>query len=271
VQLAGKVALITGGGSGIGEAVARRFVSEGARVVIAGRRKEKLDDVAASLPAGSVTTIAGSVSDPVDAQLMVDAALAVSGRLDVLVNNAAAHIAGTVVDMDLAAWQEMLATNLTGPFMLMKAVIPHMVAAGGGAIVNMASLAGVVCVPGSPGYCATKAGLIHLTRQVALDYGRDGVRCNVVCPGPVRTAMLEQSLTPLAEATGAGLEEVFRRLHSAVPLHRVATPEEIGGICVFLAGDDSAFMTGSTVMIDGGIHFVDAFAAAAGEAGVNYG
>ena len=129
----------------------------------------------------------------------------------------------------------------------------------------------MVCVPGSPGYCATKAGLIHLTKQVALDFGKDGVRCNVVCPGPVRTAMLEQSLTPMAEALATDLDEIFRRLHGSVPLRRVAMPAEIGGLCVFLASDDSAFMTGSTVMIDGGIHFVDAFAAAAGAAGVNYG
>ena len=198
---------------------------------------------------------------------MVDAALAVSGRLDVFVNNAAAHLAGTVVDMELETWQEMLDTNLNGPFLLMKAAIPHMIAAGGGSIINMASLAGVVCVPGSPGYCATKAGLIHLTKQVALDFGKDGVRCNVVCPGPVRTAMLEQSLTPMAEALDTDLDEIFRRLHGSVPLRRVALPAEIGGICVFLASDDSAFMTGSTVMIDGGIHFVDAFAAAAGRPG----
>jgi NAD(P)-dependent dehydrogenase (short-subunit alcohol dehydrogenase family) len=271
MQLEGKVALITGGGTGIGAALARRFTAEGAQVVITGRRAEKLDEVAASLPARSVTTVAGSVSDAVSAQRMVDAALAVSGRLDVLVNNAAAHLAGTVVDMDLETWNEMLETNLTGPFLLMKATIPSMVAAGGGSIINMASLAGVVCVPGSPGYCATKAGLIHLTKQVALDFGKDGVRCNVVCPGPVRTAMLEHSLTPLAEALETDLDDVFRRLHKSVPLRRVATPEEIGGLCVFLAGDDSAFMTGSTVMIDGGVHYVDAFAAAVGEAGVNYG
>ena len=271
MQLEGKTALITGGGSGIGAALARRFAAEGARVVITGRRAEKLDEVAASLPAGSVTTVAGSVSDADSARRMVDAALAVGGRLDVLVNNAAAHLAGTVVDMELDTWHEMLETNLTGPFLLMKAAIPHMIAAGGGSIINMASLAGVVCVPGSPGYCATKAGLIHLSKQVALDFGKDGVRCNVVCPGPVRTAMLEQSLTPMAEALDTDLDEIFRRLHGSVPLRRVALPAEIGGICVFLASDDSAFMTGSTVMIDGGIHFVDAFAAAAGAAGVNYG
>ena len=118
----------------------------------------------------------------------------------------------------------MLETNLTGPFLLMKAAIPHMIAAGGGSIINMASLAGVVCVPGSPGYCATKAGLIHLTKQVALDYGKDGVRCNVVCPGPVRTEMLEYNLTPMAEVLDTDIDGVFAALPKFVPLRRVATP-----------------------------------------------
>ena len=271
MQLEGKVALITGGGAGIGAAIAQRFVNEGARVCITGRRKEMLEQVAASLPAGSVTTCVGDVCDDNDAGRMVDTALAISGRLDVLVNNAAIGPAGTVVEMDAAVWRQILETNLTGPFLLMKAAIPHMVAAGGGSIINMASLAGVVCVPGSPGYCATKAGLIHLTKQVALDYGKDKVRCNAVCPGPVRTAMLEGNLAPMADALGTDLDDVFRRMPKNVPLRRVATPSEIGGICTYLAGDDSSFMTGSTILIDGGTHIVDAFAAASGEMGVNWG
>jgi NAD(P)-dependent dehydrogenase (short-subunit alcohol dehydrogenase family) len=206
-----------------------------------------------------------------DTRRMVEAALSLTGRLDVLVNNAASNLAGGVLEMELETWQEMLDTNLTGPFLMTKAALPHMIAAGGGSIVNMASLAGVVCVPGSPGYCATKAGLIHLTKQVALDYGKDGIRSNVVCPGPVRTSMLEYNLAPMAEALGCDLDEVFRQLPRFMPLRRVATPDEVAGICVYLAGDDSAYMTGSTLMIDGGTHYVDAFAAAVGEAGLSWG
>jgi meso-butanediol dehydrogenase/(S,S)-butanediol dehydrogenase/diacetyl reductase len=271
MQLEGKVALITGGGSGIGAALARRFVAEGATVCITGRRAEKLEEVEASLPAGSCVTVVGDVRVPGDTERMVAEAVSVNGRLDVLVNNAAANLAGTVVDMDLETWQEMLDTNLNGPFLLMKAAIPGMVAAGGGSIVNVSSLAGVVCVPGSPGYCTTKAGLIHLSKQVALDYGKDGVRCNVVCPGPVRTEMLEYNLAPMAEVMGTDIDEVFRVLPKYMPLRRVAAPEEITGACVFLASDDSAFMTGSTLMIDGGTHYVDAFACAVGDAGVSWG
>ena len=271
MQLEGKVALITGGGTGIGEALARRFVAEGATVCITGRRAEKLAEVAASLPAGRCHAIAGDVRSEADTRRMVDEAAAVSGRLDVLVNNAAANLAGTVVDMDLATWQEMLDTNLTGTFLLMKAAIPSMIEAGGGSIINMGSLAGVRCVPGSPGYCATKAGIIHLTKQVALDYGKDGIRCNSVCPGPVRTEMLEYNLTPMAEVMGTDINGVFEALPKFVPLRRVASPEEVAGLCVYLAGDDSSNMTGSNIMLDGGTHIVDAFASAVGEAGLSWG
>ncbi len=271
MQLAGKVALITGGGTGIGQAITRRFVAEGAKVCITGRRKEKLEEVAASLPAGAVTTFAGDVSDDASVAAMVETALGISGRLDVLVNNAAIGTAGSIVEMDSATWREILEINLTGPFLTMKEAIPHMIKQGGGSIINISSLAGIVCVPGSPGYCATKAGLIHLTKQVALDYGKDKIRCNVICPGPVRTELLEYNFKPMAEALNTDLDEVFRRVPKNVPLRRIATPEEVTGLCVYLASDESSFMTGSTLVLDGGTHIVDAFAMSVGEMGLNWG
>lgn len=271
MQLEGKVALVTGGGTGIGAAIAERFVAEGARVCITGRRREMLEKVAGSLPKGSVTVCVGDVSEESAPQQMVDAALSINGRLDVLVNNAGICPTDTVVDMELAVWRQVLNTNLTGPFLTMKAAIPHMIEAGGGSIINVASLAGVVAVPGSPGYCATKAGLIHLTKQVALDFGKDNVRCNVVCPGPVRTEMLEHNFMPMAEMLNTDLDDIFTRVPKSVPLRRVAAPSEISGVCVFLASDDSAFMTGSTLVIDGGVHFVDAFAASVGEFAMKWG
>ena len=213
----------------------------------------------------------GDVSDPTSVAHIVDTALSISGRIDVLVNNAAIGLAGPIVDMDVAVWQQILGTNLTGPFLMMKAVIPHMLEAGGGSIVNMASLAGIVCLPGSPGYCATKAGLIHLSKQVALDYGKDKIRCNVVCPGPVRTSLLEFNLAPMAETLNTDVNDVMTRIPRNLPLRRVADPEEIPGICVYLAGDDSSFMTGSTILIDGGTHFVGRLASWATEAGVSWG
>jgi NAD(P)-dependent dehydrogenase (short-subunit alcohol dehydrogenase family) len=271
MQLEGKVALVTGGGTGIGEAITRRFVAEGAKVCITGRRQEMLEKVAASLPKGSVTIHAGDVCDDACTMGMVDTALAINGRLDILVNNAAIGLAGTIVEMDSATWRQILEVNLTGPFLTMKAAIPHMIEQGGGSIINISSLAGVVCVPGSPGYCATKAGLIHLTKQVALDYGKHRIRCNVVCPGPVRTELLEFNFIPMAEALNTDLDDVFRRVPKNVPLRRIAAPEEITGVCTFLAGDESSFMTGSTLIIDGGTHIVDAFALSVGEMGLNWG
>jgi meso-butanediol dehydrogenase / (S,S)-butanediol dehydrogenase / diacetyl reductase len=271
MQLDGKVALITGGGTGIGAAVAKRFVDEGAKVCITGRRKEKLDEVARTLPAGACTVAAGDCSVDGDAQRMVDEALGITGRLDILVNNAAIEMNKNVVEMEPAVWRHTLENNLTGPFLMMKAAIPSMVAAGGGSIINVSSLAGIRAVPGGPAYCTTKAGLIHLSKQVALDYGKNNVRCNVICPGPARTVLLEMNVHPLTEVLHTDLDGVFEKMSAFVPLRRIADPGDMAGLFVFLAGDDSNFMTGATLVIDGGIHMVDAFAAGVGTLGGEWG
>lgn len=271
MRLEGKVALITGGGTGIGAAVTKRFVDEGARVVITGRRREMLDEVAQSLPAGSVSVFCGDVCEEGNAQKMVDAALAFNGRLDVLINNAAIEINKRVVDMDPAAWRQMLEVNLTGPFLMMKAAIPKMIEAGGGSIINVSSIAGIVAVPGGPGYCTTKAGLIHLSKQVALDYGKHNVRCNVVLPGPVRTSMLEMNVEPLTDVLHTDMDGVFEKMGSNVPLGHIVKPPAVTGLFVFLASEDSGYMTGSTVVIDGGVTIVDPFAAAVGQYGGAWG
>jgi meso-butanediol dehydrogenase/(S,S)-butanediol dehydrogenase/diacetyl reductase len=272
MKLDGKVALITGAGTGIGAAIAERFVADGARICITGRRLEMLTKVAKSLPAGKVLTCAGDVTKLEDVRRMVETALVFTGKLYVLVNNAAIDPGGTtVVDIDPELWARVLETNLTGPLYLMKASIPHMVKAGGGSIINIASLAGLRCLPGMPAYCASKAGLIMLTKQVALDFGPAKIRCNAVCPGGTRTEMLELSLSPLTEATGMDLDGVFTRISSMVPLRRTASPDEIPGICSYLASDDSAFMTGSALLIDGGAAIVDVAGAALSNIGVKWG
>ena len=144
MKLEGKMALITGGGTGIGAAIARRFVSEGARICITGRRKELLEDVAGSLPAGSVITYQGDVTIYEDARHMVETAFKFGGKLDILVNNAGIDPPGNVVELDPDLWRQVVETNLTGPFLLMKETIPHMIKNGGGSIINIASLAGLV-------------------------------------------------------------------------------------------------------------------------------
>jgi len=264
MRLNGKVALVTGGGTGIGEAIARRFVADGAKVCISGRRQELLDQVATSLPPESVATCAGDVSCYEDVERMVQAALDLGGKLNVLVNNAAKDQIppANVVDLDPERWQKVLAVNLTGPFFTMKAAIPHMIRDGGGSIINVASVAGIRSIPNMPAYVSSKGGLIMLTQQVALDFGPSRVRCNVICPGGVRTEMIEGAMTSFAKKLGTDLEGIFALFTKDIPLRRVATTDEIGGICSYLASDDSSYMTGVVLPIDGGTAIVDISGAA---------
>jgi NAD(P)-dependent dehydrogenase (short-subunit alcohol dehydrogenase family) len=202
------------------------------------------------------------VSKYEDAERMVEKTLSFGGRLDVLVNNAGTTSIGTVTNTDPNEWRRVIEINLTGPFLVMKASIPHMIKGGGGSVINIASLGGLVCLPGQPAYCTSKAGLIHLTKQAALDYGPYKVRCNVVCPGGVRTDMLEAAIGHLAEKLHTNMDGVYSYFSANVPLRRVATPDEIPGICSYLASDDSSFMTGSVLVIDGGALTVDIAGAA---------
>jgi meso-butanediol dehydrogenase / (S,S)-butanediol dehydrogenase / diacetyl reductase len=266
VDLKGKVAIVTGGGTGIGEAITRRFVACGARVCIAGRRQPLLEEVAKSLPEGSVKICAGDVSDENAVERILKTALSFEGGLHVLVNNAAIDQdppAG-VIDMDVAKWRKMLDVNLTGPFLMMKACIPQMIKAGGGSVVNISSLAGLRCISENPGFCATKGGLINLTQQAALDYGRYNVRCNVVCPGATKTDMFTENMEAFAKMVGTDVDDIFARFMKDVPLSRVSRPEEMAGICAFLASDDSSFLTGVAIPVDGGAAVVDVSGAVIG-------
>jgi meso-butanediol dehydrogenase/(S,S)-butanediol dehydrogenase/diacetyl reductase len=271
MNLNGKIALITGGGTGIGTAIAERFVADGAKVCITGRRKELLDEVARSLPEGSVTTCVGDVSKLEDAKRMVETTVKFGGRIDVLVNNAGIDPGGTIVDIDPDLWRQVIDINLTGPFFTMKAAIPHMIAAGGGSIINISSLAGTRCLPGMPAYCSSKAGLIMLTQQAAVDYGPQNIRSNVVCPGGVRTPMVEHSLSALQDVLKTDIEGVFKFVSGNTPLRRFATTAEMGGICSYLASDDSSYMSGSVLLIDGGVAAVDPAGATLNSAGVKWG
>ena len=271
MKLKGKVVLITGGGTGIGTAIAERFVAEGAKICISGRRQEMLDKVARSLLAGTIATCPGDVTKVKDVKRMVETALTFGGRLDVVVNNAGIDPGGTVTDVDVELWRQVIEINLTGPFLVMKEAIPHMIKGGGGSIINISSLGGLRCLPGMAAYCSSKAALIMLTKQAALDYGPFKVRCNAVCPGATRTAMLEEALSPLAQALRTDVDGVFARISSNVPLRRVAAPDEISGICSYLASDDSSFMSGSVLLIDGGAAVVDVAGVALSNIGVNWG
>lgn len=265
MNLNGKMALVTGGGTGIGAAIARRFVQDGAKVCIAGRRREKLEETAALVPKGSIVICPGDVSKYEDVKRMVATALGFGGKLDILVNDAAIEAMGPVTELTPDEWRNALDINLTGPFLLMKEIIPHMIENGGGSIINIASLGGIRALPGMPAYCTTKAAIIMLTKQVAMDYGPQKVRCNVICPGATRTEMNKKLVQPIADKLGADIEGGYKYFTKNVPLRRAAQPDEIAGLCSYLASDESAYMTGSELLIDGGAAIVDLQGAALAE------
>jgi meso-butanediol dehydrogenase/(S,S)-butanediol dehydrogenase/diacetyl reductase len=257
MKLKGKIALVTGGGTGIGAAIAARFVQEGAKVCISGLYQEDLDKVAGALPAKQISVCQGDVSKQVDAERMVEATVSFGGKIDVLVNNAGISENGSVADLDPSVWQKVLDVNLTGPFLLMKAAIPHMIEAGGGSIINIASVGGKRCLPGMPAYCTSKAGLIMLSQQTALDYGPQNIRCNAVCPGGIKTAMTEKEFGQFGEMLGIENEKFLDIIAKALPLKRFGQPHEITGMCTYLASDDSSFTTGSALLVDAGTSIVD--------------
>ena len=219
MRLDGKVALITGGARGIGAEIAKRFVADGAKIVISDIRKDLLDGVAHGLKSGMVATCAGDVTKWDDVQKMVAETVKFGGKIDVLVNNAGIDPGGSIVDIDIDLWKKILDVNLNGPFLCMRAAIPSMIKQGGGSIVNIASLAGVRCMPSMPAYCASKGGLIQLALQCALEYGPKGIRSNVVCPGATRTEMLINAMEGLSKAIK---RDAFEVLAESVPLRRAA-------------------------------------------------
>ncbi len=270
-RLNGRTALVTGGGTGLGIAFAKRLISEGAKVVITGRRKEVLEKAAEGLPKGSILTLKGDVSKWEEAQSMVEATVNFGGKIDILVNNAGIDPAGTITEIPVEQWQQIIGINLTGSFFMMKASIPEMIKNGGGSIINIASLAAVRAIPAMPGYMSSKAGIIGLTQSAALDYGYAKVRANVVCPGPIQTDMLESGMEGLAKTLNTDIAGALSALTRYTPLRRVASPEEVTGAVAFLASDDSSFVTGAVLMVDGGACIVDPCGSALASFDMNWG
>jgi meso-butanediol dehydrogenase/(S,S)-butanediol dehydrogenase/diacetyl reductase len=268
MNLEGRVALITGAGGDIGAAIARKFVAEGAQICITDLRTDSLEKVACLLPRGSARACQGDVSILSDVEKIVDATVDFGGRLDILVNNAAIDAQGDVVTMDPEEWHKVHDVNLTGPFLTSRVCIPKMIEAGGGSIVNVASLGGLRAFPGMPAYSASKGGLIMLTKQMAVDFGRFNVRSNAVCPGAVHGGMLKTGLTEAAHIMGWEVEDLYERMTSCVPLRRAAHPEEIAAVCAFLASNEASFVTGHALVVDGGCAAVDPMGIVAEEIGL---
>ncbi|MDR2420636.1 MAG: SDR family oxidoreductase [Oscillospiraceae bacterium] len=272
-QLKGKTALITGGGSGIGAAIARRFAAEGAKVVVTGRRESALEETIKSCPAGAAKPFAGDVMKPEDCEKMIEATVAFGGgKIDILVNNAGIDApAGSIAELDIGAFRRIIETNLFGTFYTMHYAIPKFIARGGGAIVNVASLAALRCPPALPAYIASKHGIVGLTQSAANDYGKYKIRANVICPGATATPMLINSMKALAEAKGTDENGALAFLTRYMPLQRAAQPEEIAGAAVFLASDDASYITGAVLPIEGGACVVDPAGSSTSDAGQAWG
>jgi NAD(P)-dependent dehydrogenase (short-subunit alcohol dehydrogenase family) len=249
MRLKGKVALITGGTSGIGEATALLFAREGARVGITGRNTERGANVAARIKAssGDGLFVEADVSVAEDCRRAVDETLRVFGSLDVLFNNAGVFYPQTALECSEQAWDEQIDVNLKGTFLMSKFALPAMIAQGRGVIINNSSGWGLVGGDRAVAYCASKGGVVLMTKAMSIDHGRQGIRVNCVCPGDVETPMLPAD----AKMRGLRWEDYIAGCASR-PLGRVGTVEEIAKAVLFLASDDSSFMTGAALVVDGG-------------------
>lgn len=246
--LAGRVALVTGGTSGIGAATVRELIAHGARVMIAGIEDETgaamVEELCAAHGVDAARYVHADVAVPAEVEAMVAAAGQVYGRLDILVNNAGVGNYGETPDLAPEQWQRVLDINLNSIFYSCKFAIPLMRKQGGGAIVNIASISGMAADYGFTAYAASKGAAINYTRALALDHARDNIRANAVCPGVIET--------PLTTATLA-VPAVRETWSANVPLNRPGKPEEIAKLVRFLASDDASYMTGAIIPVDGGI------------------
>ena len=243
MRFAGKVAIITGAGSGIGAATAKRFWQEGAAVVLCGRTREKLDRVAAELSEDRSLIHVSDVSLPADMTQLASKAIERFGRLDVLVNNAGIGWIGEFLELAEEDWHRILATNLNGVFYATRAALPHLLETKG-TIVNVSSLAGLGGDRGLAFYDTSKGAVCNLTRSLALEFGGRGVRINAVCP----TTTLTDLTIPIFERN----PEALARLLARIPMGRAAQPEEVASAIAFLASEDASFINGVNLPVDGG-------------------
>lgn len=245
-KLDGRVALITGGTKGLGLAMARALAEAGADVVVTSREQEKAQQCADSLAEATGRRVLGLAVDVTDARqidTLIEAVVAAFGRIDILVNNAGINIRKPLDEFDEASWDLVQQTNLKAPFLCARAVARYMKKQGSGRIINLASMLGQVALPERSAYCASKGGVIQLTKVLALELAAHNITVNAICPGPIATELnIPVMNNPQANQ--------FFLNH--IPLGRWGKPEELGGAIIFLASDASSFMTGATLTIDGG-------------------
>ncbi|HXZ88462.1 MAG TPA: SDR family oxidoreductase [Candidatus Binataceae bacterium] len=247
MKLANKVALITGAGSGMGKSAALIFAEEGAKVAAVDINEAQVKETAAEITkkGGNAIALRADVSRSEDVKRMVDETVAKFGGLNIVYNNAGIEGESNFIsNMTEEQFDRVIAINLRGVFLGMKYALPHLIKAGGGSIINQASIAGLIAVRGGAGYAAAKAGVIALTRVGALEYGRYNIRVNAICPGAIET--------PMAQRIRQGQPPNPKAIQRISVLGRMAEPEEIAKVALFLASDDSSFATGAPFIIDGG-------------------
>ena len=248
MRFAGKAALVTGGGGGIGGAICRRFADEGAAVGVLDRRAEAAQEAASLIEAagGRARALTAEITDPESVAAALAQMEGILGAPDVLVNNAAWALKGDLESTALADWRAEMEIDLDGQFVCAKAVLPGMVARGAGAIVNIGSVNGLTAL-GNPAYSAAKAGLLSLTRSLAVEYGPKGIRANMVSPGTVETDIetwrIRREKNP----------QIFDRLARWYPVGRVGRPEDIAAAVAFVAADEAGFVNGANLVVDGGL------------------
>jgi NAD(P)-dependent dehydrogenase (short-subunit alcohol dehydrogenase family) len=249
-RLAGQIALITGGGTGIGRAIALAFVREGAKVAIAGRRKEKLAEAVNAMAAagGEALAVECDVTHGADAERAVRETVTRFGALHTLVNNAGTLSAATIEQLSEEDWDRVMKVNVKGPFLMSRAALPALRRAGGGSIVNTGSILGLVAMKNRAAYCTSKGAVTMLTKAMALDHAHENIRVNCICPSLVETEMV-QSLFP-GTPEGRALREL--RL-AGIPLGRMGKPADVAELAVYLASQESSWLTGVAIPLDGGL------------------
>jgi len=245
-RLLGKACIVTGGSSGIGAATVRRFVNEGAEVLIADRNIKDAETLALEL-GESVIAMSCDVRREAEVKAVAEAAMQRWGRIDVLVNNAGAELNRPYDTTTVDEWDMVLDTDLKGPWLFCKHVVPHMVNAGSGSVINVSSLNGLVGFPLSTAYGSAKGGLIVFTKDMAIELAQSGVRFNCVCPGVIETPMMERWTDLMPDKADAQ-----RMLRGVMPIGRMGTAEEVAGSIFFFASDDSTLCQGAVLSVDGG-------------------
>jgi meso-butanediol dehydrogenase/(S,S)-butanediol dehydrogenase/diacetyl reductase len=249
-RLSGQVALITGGGTGIGRAIALAFSREGARVTVAARRDNKLQNVVDEIVAsgGEALALTCDVRLSADAERAVRATVERFGGLHTLVNNAGTHSDATVEGVTESDWDRVMAINLKGPFLMSRAALPALRGVGGGSIINTGSVLGLLAMKSRAAYCASKGGLVMLTKAMALDHANENIRVNCICPALVETDMVAALFPPTP-----GGQALRNARAAAIPLGRLGKPVDIAELAVYLASPESSWLTGAAIPLDGGL------------------